>query len=126
MFKNVKIAYKDMTTDEIYAKRDLDLILKQNTQVLALFCSSWCPFCRSFFPSFNRAMAKYTFERVIRVYLEDDYNPLWDKYSIEAVPTIILFEKSQISSRIDATLGAGLDDKQFKEWLSETAFPKLG
>ncbi|HLB99778.1 MAG TPA: thioredoxin family protein, partial [Candidatus Bathyarchaeia archaeon] len=71
---------------EISEKRDLDLILKQNKQVLALFCSSWCPFCRRFLPAFNNRIAKRGFERVIRVYLEDDDNPLWEEYSVEAVP----------------------------------------
>ena len=107
--------------EELNEKRDLDLILKENKQVLALFCSSWCPFCRSFFPAFNKGIAKSSFERVIRVNLEDDDNPLWEEYSVEAVPTVILFEKTQVSSRIDARLGAGLSEKQFKEWLDKSS-----
>ena len=110
--------------EEVSEKRDLDLILKENKQVLALFCSSWCPFCRSFFPAFNKGITKYSFERMIRVYLEDDDNPLWEEYSIEAVPTVILFEKAQASSRLDARLGAGLSENQFKEWLEKNASAK--
>jgi len=107
--------------EEVSEKRDLDLILKQNKQVLALFCSSWCPFCRSFLPAFSNRIAKRGFERVIRVYLEDDDNPLWEKYSVEAVPTVVFFENAQVSSRLDARLGAGLNEKQFSEWLGKIA-----
>jgi hypothetical protein len=53
--------------------------------------------------------------------LEDDDNPLWDEYSIEAVPTVIFFEESHILDRIDARLGKGLGEKQFKEWLGRIA-----
>ena len=108
-----------MAIIEVSERRDLDLVLKQNQKVLALFCSSWCPFCRSFFPAFNKEIVKYGFEQVIRVYLEDDDNTLWEEYSIEAVPTVILFDKTQVSSRLDAGLGAGLNEKKFREWLAK-------
>ena len=114
----MKTCFRNMT-DKVSEKRDLDLVLKQNKQVLALFCSSWCPFCQDFFPAFNKEMAKGSFERVIRVYLENYGNPLWEEYDIEAVPTVILFEKAQVSRRLDARLGGGLNEKQFKEWLTK-------
>lgn len=118
-FKNLKTFFKNMTMKEVSEKSDLDVILKQNKQVLALFCSSWCPFCRSFFPTFNMGITKHRFEKVIRVYLEEDDNPLWEEYSIEAVPTAILFEKGHVSRRLDARLGMGLGEKQFMEWLEK-------
>ena len=108
-----------MKTTKVTEKRDLEVILKQNKQVLAMFCSSWCPFCQDFFPSFNKLMPMYTFERVIRVYLEDYSDPLWEEYEIEAVPTIILFENAQVSRRLDARLGMGLTEMQFRDWLEK-------
>ena len=119
-FKKLKTCFKRMVTNKVTEKGDLDLVLKQNKQVLVLFCSSWCPFCRSFFPTFNSEIAKACFERVIRVYLEDYDNPLWEKYAIEAVPTVILFENSLVSSRLDARLGWGLGEKQFREWIAKS------
>ena len=113
-----------MPSNEINEKHELDSVLKQNKQVLALFCSSWCPFCRSFFPAFNNGIANNKFERVIRVYLEDDDNPLWEEYSIEAVPTVILFEEEKVIRRIDARLGGGLNEKQFSQWLEKIASAK--
>src|SRR3990172_4778590 len=114
-----------MVMEEVSEKRNLDRILKQNKHVLALFCSSWCPFCRSFFPAFNKGIAKYRFERGIHVYLEDDDNPLWEEYSVEAVPTVILFEKAHVSSRLDAEFGEGLSENQFREWLEKIASVKF-
>lgn len=114
-----------MTIIEVSEKRDLDAFLKQNSQVLALFCSSWCPFCRSFFPAFNKEITIFSFGQVIHVYLEDYDNPLWEEYSVEAVPTVILFERAEVSSRLDAKLGAGLNEKQFRDWLAKINAARL-
>jgi len=107
----------NMIIEDVQAKHNLDLILKNNKQVLGLFCSSWCPFCRDFLPCFKDGIKNYRFEKVVRVFLEDDDNPLWENYAIEAVPTVIFFENSRISRRLDARLGEGLNEKQFREWL---------
>ena len=42
--------------------------------------------------------------------VNDDDNPLWDKFSISAVPTLIAFDKGKIISRRDAKRGVGLND----------------
>ena len=39
--------------------------------------------------------------------IDDDNNPLWERFSIEAVPTIIAFEKGKIISSRDAKMGIG-------------------
>jgi thioredoxin-like negative regulator of GroEL len=100
-------------------KEALNALLQQNRRVLVLFCASWCPFCRSFFSVFNKRVAKYSFDSTVRAYIDDDDNPLWEDYSIEAVPTIILFEQEQAIRRLDAELGEGLSEKQLAEWLAK-------
>ena len=100
-------------------KKTLDALLQQNTRIIVLFCASWCPFCRSFFSVFDRRVAKYSFNSTVRAYIDDDDNQLWEDYSIEAVPTIILFERGQVVRRLDAELGAGLSEKQVDEWLAK-------
>lgn len=117
--RTAETCFKNMPMKEVSEKRDLDLFLSQNKEVLALFCASWCPFCRSFFPSFDKEMPRHSFESIIRVYIDDDDNPLWDEYSLDAVPTVIFFENGKISRRLDARLGGGLSEKQFKEWLGK-------
>jgi hypothetical protein len=60
---------------------------------------------------------------IIHVLLDDYDNPLWDEYSIEAVPTLIFFAKGKVSRRLDGKSGAGLNEKQLKVWLEEFNVP---
>jgi thioredoxin-like negative regulator of GroEL len=98
-------------------KHELEEHAKPHKQVLVLFCASWCPFCREFFAPFAKAVAKYSFDKVLRVYIDDNDNPLWEDYDIEAVPTVMLFEQGKATHRLDAQLGFGLNEKAFAEWL---------
>jgi thioredoxin 1 len=52
--------------------------------------------------------------------IDDDNNPLWERYSIDAVPTIIAFEKGKIISRRDAKMGVGLKKFDLDSILKET------
>jgi thioredoxin 1 len=104
---------------EVNNKSDLENHLKKGKRVLALFYASWCPFCRRFLPSFDKNFSKYGFNLVLRVKVDDDDNPLWDEYSIGAVPTVILFEEGQVCKRLDGRYGYGLSEKQLEEWLKE-------
>ena len=98
-------------------RQDLNFQLKSNGKVLALFYASWCPHCRGFVSVFDKKVVNFTVERVIHVLLDDYDSPLWDDYSIEAVPTVILFDKGKVCRRLDGKLGEGLNEKQFKAWL---------
>jgi thioredoxin 1 len=53
-------------------------------------------------------------------YTDDDNNPLWERYSIDAVPTIIAFEKGKIISRRDAKMGIGLVKSDLDSIMKET------
>jgi len=53
----------------------------------------------------------------IQVYVDDDSNPLWEEYSLEAVPTLILFENGKVQERLDGGLGSGITEKQFINWM---------
>lgn len=120
MFKNLscrRLERKAMI--KVSDKETLNVLLQQNRRVLVLFCASWCPFCRSFFSVFDKRVAKYSFDSTVRAYIDDYDNPLWEDYSIEAVPTVILFEQAQVVRRLDAELGVGLSEKQFAEWLAK-------
>lgn len=102
-------------------KDGLDAELKKNCQVLALFYSSWCPYCISFVPIFNQQTANNPNKLVVVHILLDDYDdPLWDDYSIGAVPTVILFENGMLSKRLDGKFGSGLNEKGLKVWLKES------
>ena len=104
---------------KVYSQKELDVELKKNKTVLAIFYSSWCPHCMRFVPTFNRDVAKLGVKNVIHVLLEDYDDPLWDEYDIPAVPTIIIFEDGKVCKRLDAKLGRGLSAGEFRKWIGE-------
>jgi thioredoxin 1 len=104
---------------EVSNSCDLESQLKRCKRVLALFYSSWCPFCRNFLPVFAKNTLKTESLLILRVKVDDDDNPLWEEYSIEAVPTVILFEAGTVRRRLNGRFGYGLSEKQFAEWLEE-------
>jgi thiol-disulfide isomerase/thioredoxin len=104
---------------KVYKQTELDAELKKHKSVLAVFYSSWCPFCVGFVPVFDKKVAGLKFESVIHVILDDYDDPMWDTYDIPAVPTIIYFEDGKVSKRLDAQLGRGLSEATFKKWIEE-------
>lgn len=102
---------------EVNNQDDLSREIEKNRNVLALFYASWCPYCQSFVKSFDKNVENYQFDLVIRVNMDDFDNPLWDDYSVEAVPTVLLFKSGQVSDRLDGRSGMGLNEQQFKQWL---------
>lgn len=104
---------------EVADKKDLATQLAKNGRVVALFYASWCPFCRSFLSVFNKYAQKESSAVFLKVKIDEDENPLWEDYSLEAVPSVIVFEKGQVSRRLDCELGAGLNEKQFAKWLQK-------
>jgi thioredoxin 1 len=105
---------------EVNNKNGLDSQLKLNKTVLALFYASWCPYCRSFLPIFDKAVVKFDFASVLRVNVDDYDNPLWDDYCIGVVPTVILFNEGKVCRRLDGIFGEGLSAKQLDDWLKKT------
>jgi len=70
-----------------------------------------------FEPLFNQEVVQFGFENVVHVLLDDYDNPLWDEYDISAVPTVILFEGTQVYRRLDGRLGRGLKADELVMWL---------
>jgi len=103
---------------EITNAHDLTAQIALNKKVIALFYASWCPFCRSFLPAFSTAAQKAGSTVFLRVRVDDDDNPLWEEYSLEAVPAVIFFQNGEAAQRLDCDLGIGLNEKQLSEWLN--------
>ena len=104
-------------------KQDLNSLLKKHEKILVLFYASWCPYCNSFVPLFDKKIEDFKVATVIHVLLDDYDNPLWDDYSINAVPTIIYFKKGNVSKRLDGRFGVGLNEKQLNLWLEKFNVP---
>ena len=87
-----------------------------------MFYADWCPFCQKFKPSFeslaNIANNNISFYASM---INDDDNPLWDRFSINTVPTLIAFDGNEIISRRDSKMGVGLNKTDIDSILIEIA-----
>jgi thioredoxin 1 len=105
---------------QIDNQTDLNQHLNAHPKVLALFYASWCPFCRSFLSIFNKHAQTPSDLTYLKVQVDEDENPLWETYGFEAVPSLILFENGAPTRKLYCRLGAGLNEKQFLQWLNPT------
>ena len=102
---------------EVRDENGLTKQIKGKRKVAALFFASWCPFCRSFMSIFNKHAEKQGDTVFIKVKIDEDENPLWETYQLNAVPSVIFFVDGQVSKRLDCKLGVGLNDHMFSQWL---------
>jgi thiol-disulfide isomerase/thioredoxin len=100
-----------------------DNLLSSGEKFVVMFYADWCPFCQRFKPVFESVTPKQSKSAIsYKTYgakVNDDENPLWDRFSINAVPTIIAFDKGDIISRRDAKMGAGLNKSDLDSLLEE-------
>ncbi|MEM3030424.1 MAG: thioredoxin family protein [Candidatus Micrarchaeia archaeon] len=97
---------------EVRTEAELARVLAKEKRVAALFYATWCPFCRAFLPVF-RAAELEGWSR-LEVVIDEDDNPLWEKYSINIVPTVLFFENGKISLRLDGRAGRGLSGEELE------------
>jgi thioredoxin 1 len=83
-----------------------DRLLRDGTWVVA-FVADWCPFCRSFLPTFARLDGEPGFRTAIGD-VSDEVSPLWDDLRIDVVPTLVVFQDGRPIHREDGLLGRGL------------------
>jgi thioredoxin 1 len=102
---------------KIDAEYDLEEVLKTKGRVFVLFYASWCPFSQRFLPIFEE-YAKENPQNCLRV-KTDDKAKLCEKYAVNVVPTVLLFEKGSVTKRLDGAPGAGLEEKQLKKLVNE-------
>jgi thioredoxin 1 len=99
-----------------------DKLLSSEERALVMFYSDWCPFCHRFKPIFESAAITKSGDNGYKFYeskVNDDENPLWDRFSINAVPTLLAFDKGKIVSRRDAKMGVGLSGSDLDCLLKE-------
>jgi thioredoxin 1 len=71
------------------------------------FLAGWCPFCREFKPELARLASRDGLS-VLVVDLSDEDSPLWDRFRIRVVPTVIVFREGRPALRRDGRSGYGL------------------
>jgi thioredoxin 1 len=107
---------------EYLEPNQFDSLLSSGERALVMFYADWCPFCQRFKPVFESAITTKSTSNGYKFYeskVNDDDNPLWDRFSISAVPTLIAFDKGKIISRRDAKIGVGLNESDLDSMLKE-------
>lgn len=94
-------------------------VLRAEGPTVVLFWASWCPFCTTFRPAFERSAARAR-TRFAVVRLDDEGNPLWDAYRVEVVPTVALFRDGAVAARLDGQRMVGLSEDQLTEFLRDS------
>ncbi|MFZ0513527.1 MAG: thioredoxin family protein [Candidatus Nitrosopolaris sp.] len=96
-----------------------DELFSLGKKVLVMFYADWCPFCQRFRPIFESTAKSESSFKMYGAKVNDDNNPLWDRFSINTVPSIIAFDKGNIISRRDAKMGAGLNNSDLDSILKQ-------
>jgi thioredoxin 1 len=92
-------------------------VLNSDKKTIVLFYATWCPYCSNFKPTFESA--KIEAATKLGSIIDEDENPLWDRFNILAVPTIIIFQNGKIISRRDAKKHVGLTKSDMDSIIKE-------
>src|SRR3990170_4314108 len=95
-------------------------VLRAPEPTVVLFWAGWCPFSQAFRPLFD-ARAAGNQGRFAVVHLDDNANPLWDRYQVGVVPSLALFRGGAIVARRDGRLMRGLSLEEFDEFLGQVS-----
>jgi thioredoxin 1 len=109
--KNMNMETRNMS--KIDVEYELENALKGKEKVYVLFYASWCPFSRRFLPIFEK-YSEDSPQNCLQVKI-DDKPKLSEKYEVDVVPTVLVFEMGKVTKRLDGKPGTGLDEKQFKK-----------
>ncbi|MEM3403100.1 MAG: thioredoxin family protein [Nitrososphaeria archaeon] len=90
--------------------------LREEGMVIVVFYTTYCPFCVKFEVILKEHLPKIGYN-ILKADITDDDNPLWDKYSIKAVPTLIAFKNGKTVARKDSSLGVGLNEEDLRSFL---------
>jgi thioredoxin 1 len=81
-------------------------VLNSKQKTLVLFYADWCPYCANFKPTFEEINSNKIEKKAALV--NEDENPLWDRFNIKTIPTMIAFQDGKIIAKRDAKKHIGL------------------
>jgi thioredoxin 1 len=93
--------------------------LLDSRNILALFYATWCPFCRTFVLTFEESMQGRGNPLGALVDISDMNSPLWERFNVEIVPTLIGFKDGRILMRKDGVAGVGLSARELDDAIRE-------
>jgi len=92
-------------------------VLSNGTKTLVLFYADWCTYCSNFKPTFEEINSDKIQKKAALV--NEDENPLWERFDIQMVPTMIAFQNGKILTRRDGKGGIGLTRKDMESIVKE-------
>ena len=98
---------------------DGDRLRRTGTWAVA-FLADWCPFCRSFAPKFA-ALETGGVAKLAVADVTDEESPLWDRFEVKVVPTVIVFRDGAPASRHNGRLARGLGERDLAAISAEIA-----
>ncbi len=75
--------------------------------VVVAFLADWCPFCRAFEPELLRLVTDRQLAALAADVTSTD-SPLWDRFRIRIVPTVIVYRDGTPTLRLDGRRFRGL------------------
>ena len=81
--------------------------LRENNLVMVDFFATWCGPCQMFSPVVEQVAKKYENKLTVIKIDIDENSDIAEKYSIQSVPTSILFKNSEIVERVSGMLSLG-------------------
>lgn len=86
-------------------------------RVLVLFHAGWCPFSRTFMPTFEKAEPEANVP-FARADLRHPMDARWDAYRVHIVPTLAYYEHGEELERVDGIRHRGLSKRDLDEMLA--------
>lgn len=80
--------------------------------VVVGFLADWCPYCVRFLPELARLLDEG--RAVVCADLSDEDDPLWERFSIEIVPTVLVFRDGREVFRASGVAGVGLSSTDLR------------
>ncbi|MDI9644983.1 MAG: thioredoxin family protein [Candidatus Verstraetearchaeota archaeon] len=81
---------------KIITARELKEMISSGRELLAIFSTKWCGYCRSLYKEVEK---KGSGLPIVVVDISDDGDTAWEEYRIEMVPTAILFKEGSEAAR---------------------------
>jgi len=100
--------------ERIEASAFSGLKLRRPGRLIIAFAADWCPFCQEFLPRLE-ARARELGAPIALADLTDLGSPLWERFEVEVVPTLVGFEEGTARWRIDGHLGVGLTESDLTD-----------
>jgi thioredoxin-like negative regulator of GroEL len=101
------------------SEAELDKAIAARDKLMVLFYASWCPFSQNFLKTFREhaAAGDPCYARII----VDNGDPVVEKYGISVFPTVLFFERGQLSRRLDGIFHRGLSRDQLADFARRCA-----